>query len=157
MKPINRKWLQAVITLYNAYKDPDTGNTSHYHTFLRYVRIDQKKKGLIIANQGGTATFYSMIYIDPKSSHGYFYDDLGVKNGKKYLAAQEWQNLPENQKHLYWTLQVKDMVVEGECPGRLIEPAEDSFKDTFKPWIISEIPPSIAKDGSVHHWEVILD
>jgi hypothetical protein len=188
MKPISRKWLPQTITLFNLFKDPETGEPAYFRTFLDGVSEECCKTSLAMSLQGAKKAYQSMVYIDPVSTLGYTRDGSGRKIAKKYLSARKWQELgtDENadfwtlatagfwtlepasfwtpEKAGFWTLNEKDWllfragekVTEGpDIVGSGLK--EQAFREKYGVRVISEIPPAIDKDGSVHHWEIRLD
>jgi hypothetical protein len=165
MQPISRKWLNQTVTMFNLFKDPETGQISHFRSVLENVRVGTVKTSFAESLKGSAKRFELRVLIDHKTTVGYRLDDSnGQKFKKKFMSLPEWEELTEEDKTGYWTLNEKDWLFYLPGTKKSICPdfngsnlSEQQFRDKYHIYVISEIPATIDKDGSLHHWEVVLD
>lgn len=160
MKPISLKWLPQTITLFNLWKDPETGQISRYRTFLDGVRVDSRKTSLAASVRGQKAEYQVVVFVDPVSTQG-----LDGDLARKIFAHHHiWVNMADEEKRQAWTLNVGDWLIFELGQKTTKAPdikgsglTEQQFRQEYGVRVISALPPTIDKDGSVHHWEAILD
>lgn len=162
MQPVRRNLLPNTVTIYNRYKDPDTGKNAFYKTFLRYVRImENVTKAVVNGTTGVTWANDTVLLLDTGlvirgikySTEAYTRDDSGRKVVKRYLAPKEWSAAVD--KSSYWTLERENYVIEGEC-AVTIPPQLEKDLTALNPWKVNVIAPALQRDGSIHSWEVQL-
>lgn len=164
MKPISRKSLPQTITLFNLFKDPGTGQLAYYRTFLEGVRVDSCKTTLAASIRGVKKEYQSMVFIDPISTKGYDRRQDGGMAAKHFEIRQDWLKLTPQGRADTWTLNEGDWLVFNlgekitECPNiGDLGLTEQQFRQEYGVRVISALPPTIDKDGSIHHWEAVLD
>ena len=163
MKPISPKLLPHTITLFNVWKDPETGDIDCHRTILERVRVGVAKVSLTMARLsdmiGPPARYEFRVLIDRRTTRGYV-DILGERLEKAYLPASDWE--ASSAKELYWTLRGSDLIyfkegrAESICPEYDPEVEFQAFMGDHGLRSISDVPPVIDKDGTVHNWELIL-
>lgn len=161
MKPIKGSLLPNTISIYNKYKDPATGKTAFYRTFLQCTRFVSKKSGIIASTVGATKIYDIVVLLDhgltikgqKYSTQGYTLDESGARIEKPYVEPAVWKTLAD--KDSAWTIQEADYVLRGECPV-IIPPGKEADITALLPNIVKEIVPEFDKDGSVHHFEIRL-
>lgn len=162
MRPVKRSLLPNTVTIYNDFKDPDTGKSAFYKTFLHYVRImDNVTKAVVDGTTTVTWANDTVLLLDhgltlkgvKYSTEAYARDENGRKTPKRYLPPREWAAATD--KSGFWTIERESYVIEGEC-AVTIPPQLEKDLAALKPWKVSAIAPAIQKDGSIHSWEVQL-
>ena len=160
--PISRAYLPQTVTLFNVYKDPETGTVEYHRTILEAVRVDQARVSLREALRGAAKLRRISVLLDRCATQGYNLNETGRRVSKSYRPWRVWSVLPAEEKARAWTLNVGDLMAAaiGEkttvCPE--FEPArEQEFKLEHDLRAVIDIAPNIDKDGSVHSWEVGLD
>lgn len=162
MQPIRRSLLPNTVTIYNKFRDPDTGKNAFYRTFLRYVRImENVTKAVVDGTTTVTWANDTVLLLDhgltvrgvKYSTEAYTRDENGRKIAKRYLAPREWAVAED--KSGFWTLERENYVIEGEC-AVTIPPQLEKDLTALNPWKVTALAPAIQKDGSIHSWEVQL-
>ena len=163
MKPIAARLLPQTVTLYNLFKDPDSGATSRRRTVLERVRIATFKNTTMFGETGPRTRFSLGALIDPVTTVAWAMSG-GAKTAKKtYSPPSEWRRLDPEAKDGRWTLAGLDWLCAVVGARETIGPdfgADDddqAFRLANDVKVITEVVPTIDKDGSVHHWEVFLD
>ena len=164
MQPIKAKLLPHAIPLFNVWKDPESGDVEFHRTILERVRVGAAKTSLAMSKLSemmGPPTRYEWkVLIDKRTTKGYGLDSEGARSDKEYLPAFEWEALADKSKN--WTLREPDLIYfrEGEtesiCPECDSNGSCQAFMEDNGLRTITAIPPVIDKDGSIHHWEIIL-
>ena len=161
MKPVKRTLLPDTITIYNKFKDPNTGKNVTFRTFLRFTRFMSQKSGIIASTLGATRIYDTVILLDhgltmkgqKYSTEGYTLDGSGKRLKKPYVEPSAWKAAAN--KDAVWTIQEADYVLRGECPVT-IPPGKEADITNLLPFLVKEIVPEYDKDGSIHHFEVRL-
>jgi hypothetical protein len=165
MTEIKAKFLANTITLFNKFKDMDTGTMYYYRTELDNVRVDTSYSTYYINNIGSIRKKITTILIDKKNTIGWaLNNNNNVVNKKEFMMSNEWENLSYLAKDNCWTIREKDWIyaIIGElksiCNNFDIEVDNDSnFIKQNKLHIISEIKPIIDKKGALVYWEINCD
>lgn len=139
MKPIKKALLVNTITIYNHYKD-DNGDTLYIPSVINQCLCYDKKNFLSVNNYGVSKQYSLNVILDNKNTF--------VK-GKQYIDYTEWQELSEEEKGLYWTLQVDDILIKKEI---IVEDIEEYKGEKF---VLKEKVNYQDKDGSIHSREII--
>jgi hypothetical protein len=167
MKAIKPALLVQTVTLYNIFKDPQTGDVKWYRTILERVRIMNVKTSfanIISASMRGVRKdFQTELLADRRNTLAYQID--GAKTiSKPFRPWQVWRNLIEAEKAITWTLNEGDLVAGDIYQPKVIAPefdpqndTEDAFRVKYGLRPIAAISPQLDKDGSIHHWRVNLD
>lgn len=134
------------VTIYNKFKDPNTGKNSFYRVVLKHVRIMSGKSDVVVGEGGPTRHLMLELWIDPETSKA-----GTVKAGKAYRKLPVWAAEPD--KSDLWTLQEQDYVVDEACDWDLTPANEEDFIEKYGPYKLSSIVPIFDKPGNVHHWE----
>ena len=156
MKPIKRSLLPNTVTLYNCYRDPDSGVVEYFDTKFQYTRIMNVSKTVHSGTTGWTRILQLELWIDPFSSFAYATDSQGNKIKKIYAKPAAWEAMNNQDKARHWTLQPLDLIVEGQIDFILTADNQDQFMQQHRPNAIESIIPVLDKPGNVHHWEVNL-
>ena len=159
---ISRADLPQTVTIYNVFKDPDTGAVAYYRTILEAVRVGQAKTSLREAVRGVTKLSRVSILMDRRTTQGYVLNEAGRRVKKPYLPWQVWAGRPAEEKAQAWTLNVNDLMAAVVGQKVTIVPEfeperEHEFKIQHGLSLIIDIHPTVDEDGSVHSWSVGLD
>lgn len=152
--PIKAKYMVNKVTLYNYFRDLNTGETSYYRTNLERTRIMTKTLSIAAATGGFTQVLATQLLVDPVTSKAYLLDEQGNKPGKKYVEPDQWRHLSADDKAKYWTLQGQDLIVSREIIDEIID--VDNFKEIHIPYEINVVTPILDIPGNAHHWQVNL-
>jgi hypothetical protein len=165
MAEIKPKYLPNPITIFNRFKDLDTGELFYYRTILENTRVDQAFVTFYDNNIGSIRKKTTKIFIDKKNTKAWHsYSDNKFNTKKIYAQDGDWKKLLDDQKHGYWTIQEKDWVFA--TIGELISVCDNYDKEIHKDQkffadnrlhIISEIKPIFDKNGLTVYWEVTCD
>lgn len=159
---MTKKELPQTITLFNPFRNIETGKISYYRTILESVRVDKSKTSLRESLKGETRLYRPIIWLDKRTTKGrqLTYE---TKINKAYMPWSDWKEEPE--KDLYWTLYQQHLFAlpdngQKETIAPDFVPDEDNWQDfveryTLRP--IVEIAPTIDDDGSIHHWIISLN
>lgn len=139
MKPIRKALLVNTITIFNHYKNDD-GDTLYIPSVINQCLCYDKKNFLSVNNYGVSKQYNLRVILDNKNTF--------VK-GKQYIDYTEWQELSEEEKKLYWTLQVDDILIKKEI---IVEDIEEYKGEKF---VLKEKVNYQDKDGSIHSREII--
>ena len=161
MNPVKRTLLPNTITIYNRFRDPNTGKMETYRTFLRYTRFMSQKSAIIVSTIGATKIYDTVLLLDhgltikgqKYSTEAYTLDASGKRVKKTYVEPRVWQAVAD--KTPLWTIQESDYVLREECPVT-IPPGKESDITNLNPFLVKEIVPEYDKDGSIHHFEIRL-
>lgn len=165
MRPIKRSLLVNTVTIYNRYRDPDTGTVAFFRTFLKYTRFMTSQAVVAAdttlggAGMGATKTFALTLLVDPVSTVGYERDEPGRSVSKTYADERVWQAATDKSR--LWTLQGQDYVVEGECPV-IVPPQSEADLTALRHYKLQAIAPQFDKRArpgradNIHHWECSL-
>ena len=145
MRPVDKSKLVNTVTIYNLFRNPDTGELKYLKTFLRFVRIMQDLSSVNVGVDGWTRKTTVSLLIDRRNSQGYTGATI-----KPYIDSLEWGSLSDADKAQQWTLQEGDLVVNGECPADLVPEQVSEFKALNRVWAIQYIHNAIDFDGSIH-------
>lgn len=157
--------LQQTITIFNLFKNPDTGVMEYYRTILKNVRVDEVTTGLKEALRGDTRTHKIIIMADRRTTKGYSIDEHGIKFNKPYRPWPVWSELSATEKQEAWTWNQKHVLAmpnhgQKETIAPEFEVANDNWPDFMsrhglRP--IQSIESIIDDDGSVHSWEITIE
>ena len=158
MKPIDKKLLVNTVTVFNAWKDPETGETRAARTVLRNTRLMTAVTRYAGDRYGGSIRHSLEVLVDRRNTVA-----MGGPEGdlvKTHMAPADWDALADKEGH--WTLREADWILAE--PGRLecLAPeydggGEEAFVERHRLRRIGEVYPVIDKDGSIHHWRVSID
>ena len=162
MNPIRASLLVNTVTLFNVFKDPDTGAVTYYRSFLEAVRVSQPKLSLAESLRGTGKTTQISVLMDRRGTQAFIRNEAGAQVIKTYFDWRDWVKLPDAEKALTWTLNVGSLMaavigqIETICP-EFDTTDEQNFKIEHDLRNIVNIKPNIDKDGSIHSWVVGLD
>lgn len=139
MRPIRKALLVNTITIYNHYKN-DEGDTLYIPSVVKQCLCYNKKNFLSVNGYGANKQYNLNIILDNKNTF--------VK-GKQYMDYADWQELLEEEKKSYWTLQVDDIIIKKEM---IVEDIEEYEGEKF---VLKEKVDNQDKDGSIHSREII--
>lgn len=139
MRPIRKALLVNTITIYNHYKN-DEGDTLYIPSVIKQCLCYKKKNFLSVNGYGANKQYNLNIILDNKNTF--------VK-GKQYMDYADWQELLEEEKKSYWTLQVDDIIIKKEM---IVEDIEEYAGEKF---VLKEKVDNQDKDGSIHSMEII--
>lgn len=111
-----------VMTVYNYYRDPDTGEETWNRSVVRGVQWSHNKREIATSGNVQTENKVEKITIDFQRPYG----------NKPYLPPQEYAKLTEEERKGCWTLDIKqgkDIMVLGE-----------SEKEIDRDYRISKLP-----------------
>lgn len=96
-----------VMTVYNYYRNPDTGKENWNKTVVKGVQWSHNKNEVTISGNVQTESRVEKITVDFQRTY---------RENKLYLPPQEYAKLPDEKRNNYWTLdakQGKDVIVLG--------------------------------------------
>jgi len=159
MRPLKPTILVHLVTLYNVFISPATGEPFYFRTFLKRTRIMSLSSTVHVATIGWTRAVTSVLLVDPKTTQAYRHDTNGIRIAKKYIDPPAWDALSDEDKERFWALREGDFIVHlannGECMIETPDPANVEFQ-RLSPRKIQSIKPEFDKKGRVHHWELGL-
>ena len=155
MAHINPNKLVDTITIYNVWKDPNTGKSGYWRSFVQQVRLMDKASTVNVASIGWTRVVTQEMLVDAQNSIAYSADENDNQVTKVYAEPSEWAAMSTDQKQAFWTMQEGDYVVPGEC--EIIIPPDAVTKLTaLRPRKIGSVNMVRQKGGDTNHWEVSL-
>ena len=158
MKAIKPGLMPHLVTLYNVFISPATGEPSYFRTFLKRTRIMSFSSSVRVETGGWTRVVTSALLVDPRTTQGYRHGTKGIRIPKRYLDPPAWDKLPPEDKERFWTLKEGDLIVHLVNNGEsTIDPDLTSAEfQVLAPRKIGSIKSEPDKRGRVHHWELGL-
>lgn len=157
MRPINHTFMAHTVTLYNVFRDPDTGRNALYRTVLERTRFMTAKSRVIAAETGPKRVLLAELWIDPVTTRAFTRGENGAAAAKSWLEPSAWRAGTDGaDRARFWTLQEEDYIVNGETglvPATADENALVASRRALK---LSAIVPVMGRSGNVHHWECML-
>lgn len=161
---MTKRDLPQTVTLFNVFRDPESGAVRYYRTILEWVRVDEVKTSLRENLKGATRLHKPVVWIDRRTTRGHQLME-GIRIAKPFKPWSEWQALPDAEKDGYWTLYQQHMLALPDNGQKVtlvpdFDPQNDNWQDFVEKYSlrqISDIEPTVDEDGSIHSWEVTLN
>jgi hypothetical protein len=167
VKAISAKLLPHTVTLFNVWRDLDTGEVSAHRTILERVRVGVAERRYSTERIGETLgppeRYEFRVLVDSRTTIGYELDEGDARIVKPLVAGHFWEAMGPADKASHWTLRTSDWIYYRE--GDIVsicdpyDPEEDmqAFLESNAILKVSQVPAVIDKDGTIHHWELVLD